>query len=175
MSLDKNENSYYFYLESESTLKISETAIHQLKLFQQKKRIDKEAGGILLGYQYENSADISIEEISTPFPNDQRSRSRFYRSIEHHHYAVKRWQETNHECLYLGLWHTHPEPIPTPSTVDYNDWQTALNSGQFERNDLFFIIVGLEEIRCWQGAAGSTWNRLKRKQKRFKMLERKYE
>jgi integrative and conjugative element protein (TIGR02256 family) len=60
------------------------------------------------------------------------------------------WHISSGTCTYLGEWHTHPEPIPTPSVVDRSDWRRRLMTDQTTK-PLFFVIVGMEQTRVWQG------------------------
>ena len=50
---------------------------------------------------------------------------------------------------YLGLWHTHPEPCPTPSNTDKRGWEKTVSADMFEGDRLFFPIVGTTLIRVW--------------------------
>lgn len=47
----------------------------------------------------------------------------------------------------MGVWHTHPQTIPSPSTIDWDDWKETLK----EDKTVFFIIAGIECIRVWVG------------------------
>jgi integrative and conjugative element protein (TIGR02256 family) len=147
-----------FKIEPEGTLYLTKKVLRKLVSFRQEKSTKKEAGGILLGKQFENNPDIIINDITTPLKGDKRSRHQFYRSISHHKKAVEYWKKSNGTCLYLGLWHSHPEMVPNPSSVDFNDWENALKHGKYEGDSLLFIIVGISEIRCWQGKTNSKNN-----------------
>jgi len=149
---------------------ISENIVTQLQNFRQNNSDDAEAGGILLGRQFVNKADIVVDEITAPLITDKRSRYRFYRSKGHNDFAVERWKESNGTCLYLGLWHTHPEGVPSPSSLDLDDWKKAMHKGKFEGNNLFFIIVGTEQICCWKGVRPSKFERVIGVENKFKQL-----
>lgn len=110
-----------------------------------------EAGGVLLGRHLLESPDIVIDEATSPQAADRRSRTSFFRSEMHHTAAIRRWEESRGKVAYLGLWHSHPEPVPTPSGTDLNDWRKALRQDLYEGDFLFFIIVGTQEIGCWAG------------------------
>jgi len=164
-----------FKIDPAGQLIVPKHIVDSLNKYQQVNYNDTEAGGILLGRQFENKLSITIDEITTPFKSDKRSRNSFYRSKSHHNYAVKRWEESDGYCLYLGLWHTHPEAIPIPSSIDYVDWTKAINQGDFDGKNLFFIIIGTEQVRCWQGARRSFFKRGIRLKNNFKQLEVLYE
>lgn len=132
-------------------LKISKPALLQMLLFRQLNPADCEAGGVLLGRLLLDSHDIVVDEVTVPMRGDKRSRFAFYRHKCGHQAIInQRWQESKGTCIYLGEWHTHPEPAPTPSRIDRTDWQRKLRADRFEKS-LFFVIVGTHEIRMWFG------------------------
>lgn len=132
-------------------LKISNEALQQMLSFRQLNPADYEAGGILLGRLLVDSQDVVIDEVTIPMPKDKRSRFAFYRHKQGHQAIInQRWQESKGTCIYLGEWHTHPEPVPTPSTIDRTDWRRKLRADRFEKH-LYFIIVGTYEIKIWFG------------------------
>lgn len=110
-----------------------------------------ESGGVLLGRHLLESPNIVIDEATVPQASDKRRRRWFFRSSKHNSIAAARWKESSGKVAYLGLWHSHPEPIPTPSSTDLNDWHKALAKDQFEGDYLFFIILGQQELGCWVG------------------------
>ena len=131
----------------------------QMETFRQQKQHDPEAGGILLGRQFVHRSDIIVDEVTTPLKNDKRSRYRFHRSADHQRVAVNKWKKSDGYCMYLGLWHTHPQAHPTPSSIDYADWMNALNKGKYEGDHLFFIILGTKSIGCWMGSKESKYKK----------------
>jgi integrative and conjugative element protein (TIGR02256 family) len=128
---------------------IVEHAVSRMQAFAQRRWWDKEAGGVLMGRHLLDSDDIVVDEVSTPQNTDRRGRCNFFRSYKHEKVAHQRWVNENGTSAYLGLWHTHPEPDPTPSGVDLRDWEKAVANDVFDGNRLFFPIVGTECIRVW--------------------------
>ncbi|MBL4672367.1 MAG: Mov34/MPN/PAD-1 family protein [Arenicella sp.] len=104
-----------------------------------------------MGRIFLKSGDYIVDEITTPKNSDRQSRYTFFRSKSHHDIALKSWQDSDGQCLYLGLWHSHPESNPIPSKVDYSDWKNALKKGQYEGHSLLFLIMGMTNLGCWQG------------------------
>lgn len=51
----------------------------------------------------------------------------------------------------MGVWHTHPQMIPEPSSIDWNDWYDTLEVDWTACKYIFFIIVGMKEMRVWVG------------------------
>ena len=44
-------------------------------------------------------------------------------------------------------WHTHPEPVPTPSGMDRDDWAACLRENP--RRPLAFVLVGTDQVRVF--------------------------
>lgn len=111
-----------------------------------------EAGGVLLGRYIIDSNDIVVDDITTPMPNDVRKRC-FYLKQKKYHQAVvtEKWIKSNGTCNYLGEWHTHPEAVPNPSSIDTGEWKRLLKSTKFDGEFLYFIIAGTQIIRVWEG------------------------
>ncbi len=138
-----------FRVTPSQRLILVEGAINQMRQFEQRSWWESEAGGILLGRHLLDTDDIVVDEVTTPQNSDRRSRYSFFRSKRHGAIAQERWKDEASTLAYLGLWHTHPEPDPTPSGVDRNDWAQAMSSDTFHGNQLFFPIVGIKRIRVW--------------------------
>jgi integrative and conjugative element protein (TIGR02256 family) len=126
-----------------------ETAVKQMSAFRQRSWWQAEAGGVLLGRHLLDSEDLVVDEVSTPQKSDRRGRFSFFRSKRHEIIARDRWVEETSTMAYLGLWHTHPQADPRPSSVDRRDWEQAVSNDTFEGDRLFFPIVGTERIRVW--------------------------
>ena len=130
---------------------VADSALDILSRHIQLNAISAEAGGILLGRHLLESPDLVIDEATVPQSSDKRRRFSFFRSATHSDIAAARWRESGGKTAYLGLWHTHPEDIPTPSATDIQDWNKALVKDRFDGDMLFFIIIGREELGCWVG------------------------
>lgn len=147
---------------------IVEGALQQMQAFAQRRWWDCEAGGILLGRHLLDSHDVVVDEVSTPQNSDRRSRFAFFRSSKHEYLARQRWLQQETTSAYLGLWHTHPELDPTPSSVDRRDWLQAVSGDTFEGDRLFFPIVGTRSIRIWTLSRRGTLRELKLENKNVK-------
>jgi integrative and conjugative element protein (TIGR02256 family) len=110
-----------------------------------------EAGGVLLGRHIRGSDDLIVDSVTTPMKGDRRSRRRFRRGKKGHQAAIdEAWRESNGTCTYLGEWHSHPEGVPTPSLIDRLDWGRKLLVDRYAA-PIFFVIIGIWEIRVWEG------------------------
>lgn len=128
---------------------VVEHAVQKMQGFAQHRCWDREAGGVLLGRHLLDSHDVVVDDVTTPQDSDRRSRYSFFRSAKHEHIARQRWIDQGSTSAYLGLWHTHPEADPTPSSVDRSDWIRAVARDTFEGDRLFFPIMGTQNIRIW--------------------------
>ena len=132
--------------------KFADAAFYQIQTYVQNDHKKPEAGGLLLGRFIMDTADVVVDQVTVPMQGDRRSRRRFYREAKNHQNIIdRRWKESRHRCNYLGGWHTHAEPDPSPSRIDTTDWIDALQRNQFDGETLYFIIVGTHEIRAWEG------------------------
>lgn len=136
----------------DSRLIFTQAALGQLKQHIQHTKRHTEAGGALLGRHLNESSDLVIDEITLPQRKDSRRRYSFFRSGSHNDLTNQRWRETGGTMAYLGLWHTHPESVPTPSQTDLHDWEKASREDTYEGDRLFFVIVGIAEIKVWSKA-----------------------
>lgn len=144
------ENQYK--LPSNQLLKISLRSYQIMNSYIQFDKKSSEGGGILVGRVIDESNNIVIDDVSIPMPTDRRSRNRFLRNpTGHQEFFNKKWEESNNSCFYLGEWHTHPEPLPVPSSTDLKTWKKLLEKPPQDINILFFIILGTSQLRIWQG------------------------
>jgi integrative and conjugative element protein (TIGR02256 family) len=141
---------------------IQYSVYQELLAHRQKSSDAPEAGGVLLGRHLIESDNIVIDMITTPQTNDRRSRYGFYRSADHNLLAGTYWQQMNGCMAYLGLWHTHPEYNPSPSFRDMNDWSKAVKTDIYHKDFLFFIIVGLDDLKVWWQRQGTVLRALER-------------
>lgn len=150
----------YFELP-EGSLIVMENAIQQMHAYKQARPRDKEAGGLLIGRFPTQGEHRVIEDVTTPLIFDKRRRAYFFRSMLHNLKLRRAWIKSKRTLTLLGTWHTHPEPNPTPSGVDLDDWRTLLGEGNFEGDSLAFIIVGTGKTNAWLGNKKGNFQKLK--------------
>ncbi|UOH74194.1 Mov34/MPN/PAD-1 family protein [Acinetobacter schindleri] len=127
-------------------LSISKSAYDLWLKYRQINQYDIEACGVLIGTKDSVSNHYWIESVTVPMPKDIRRRYSFIMKDPKHQQTVDRaYIDSNGTSVYLGTWHSHPQAVPVPSHIDYQDWQSCLKRNP-DRN-LFFIIIGLEQIR----------------------------
>lgn len=130
-------------------LVLAEEVLQQLYCYRQTTVDTPEAGGALMGRLLRADGTGLVEALTRPGRGDRRSRFGFFRSERHHWEVQGYWWSTAQTGAYLGLWHTHPETVPTPSSVDLSDWERALRKDIYPGRGLLFVIVGTEAIGCW--------------------------
>lgn len=121
----------------------------EIKIWTQRYEKSPEAGGFIVGYQHKGTGNVSLENISCPYPQDVRSRFFFAMKDQRHNIFLLRAKRKN--SYYMGVWHTHPQIIPEPSQIDWDDWNETLNMDKTACDYVFFAIAGIEVIRIWVG------------------------
>ncbi|HIF9097710.1 TPA: Mov34/MPN/PAD-1 family protein [Photobacterium damselae] len=129
---------------------IDSEVINTLTSYRQLGKNDCEAGGALIGCLRGDNI-IETNDLTLPQPTDKRTKSSFFRSNAHNKILNDKWKASKGNAYLVGLWHTHPEPIPKYSNEDKKDWHKVLKQGQYEGQHLIFIIVGQQNIRIWVG------------------------
>lgn len=108
-----------------------------------------ESGGYILGYQHRQTGNITLELVTSPHNGDIRNRIRCIIKDVFHGKILRIAQLRN--SYYMGVWHTHPQLSPTPSTIDLQDWEQSLRSEKTGSNYIFFLIAGIEYFKVWVG------------------------
>jgi integrative and conjugative element protein (TIGR02256 family) len=140
-----------FLLSNGGRIKIAREAHDTILGFTQSAPKSKEAGGVLMGRFIKEAKDIVIDKVTVPMKGDKRYRYEFKRLSALHQAELDReWMASKGTCNYLGEWHTHPEPDPTPSGVDIEDWKRKLKKDIFSGRYLYFLIAGTATISIWQ-------------------------
>lgn len=108
-----------------------------LERFTQKKPKSPEAGGVILGKVV--GKQINIIRLSVPTPLDRSSRFNFERHKTSAQIILDyEFHNSNGQMVYLGEWHTHPEPFPNPSPTDIR-----MIEGQYKNNKIWtdFLVL----------------------------------
>lgn len=152
-----------FDIDGHAILWFSDDVVAKMEAYRQQSSEDREACGVLLGRLFEENEDIAIDDVTIPQKEDVRRRTTVFRSSKHSELAIGRWKTSGRTESFLGLWHTHPEDYPSPSSVDVADWERVIRKGIYPGRQLIFVIVGIVELAVWLGEASTRgWN-LKRK------------
>lgn len=130
-------------------VKLSSEVYKALKTFQSTNSFSVEYGGIIVGYYDAAENTYVITDITWPQTEDIQAKFRFVRKDPAHQSIMDDlWNKSGCVKSYLGEWHSHKEKHSTPSWVDKSGWRKKVKE-QINYDLSFFIIVGMEEIRCW--------------------------
>ena len=144
------------FRSGEVFVKLDADVVERLQRHAQLERRASEAGGVLIGRRVEGCDDVVVDQITTPLPRDVRARMRFARQDPGHQERITRvWEASGGTLGYLGEWHTHPEPLPAPSRVDWQDWKRRLREDTTDGPDVFFMIVGTHQLALWRADRAS--------------------
>jgi len=124
------------------SVKISKEVLERMFFYIQDDIVKTEAGGILLGYYFDEN-NFSVIDISIPTKEDKASRYGFVRSRKTAQKKIsERFKESEGKIIYLGEWHTHPEDYPTPSWIDRKSILERFKRDVLNSNIIFTIIIG---------------------------------
>lgn len=105
----------------------------------------KERGGILLGLR--RGPHLHVNEATLPMRWDRGTMFSFRRSSAGHRtVALKRWKQSSQTVDWLGEWHSHPERLPSPSSIDLRSWRDIT---RHRGAPMVFLIIGYEGV--WLG------------------------
>ena len=140
-----HDECFHFFF-NDLNLSISKSVYDLWLKFRQMNDNDTEACGVLIGTKDFASNHYCIESVTVPMSKDIRTKYSFTMKDPRHQQIVdKAYLDSNGTSIYLGTWHSHPQAIPIPSHIDYQDWQRCLKRNP--DRSLFFIIIGLEQIK----------------------------
>lgn len=107
--------------------------------FQQKNAFSAEAGGQLFG-TFVGGQSVRVSVATGPSRGSLRSRF----SFRPNRAAEKREIESFHKrgLHYLGDWHSHPEPCPSPSGCDETKMMQIYGASHHDLNCVLMVIVG---------------------------------
>ena len=122
---------------------IKQEVVEELKGYTQRE--GNELCGVLMGTQFgENSYRIS--RISPPcIKRHSRCGCELDATLANH-FIEEDYEKSGHTRFYIGEWHTHPENIPIPSSIDYNSIEDNYQTASLVVPFLLMIIVGMESF-----------------------------
>lgn len=86
---------------------------------------------------------VRITHVTGPREADRRSRCSFFPDRRLENREIK--QRFGTGLHFVGDWHTHPEPHPTPSGVDLTSMSDCFRRSQHTLTHFIMIIVGQRE------------------------------
>lgn len=130
------------------SIEFPEEVVSSLKLYIQDSHQIPESGGILMGKRLLNG-NIIVTNITVPQQGDITRRHYFKKNKRiHQKISDKLWVDSKRKIIYIGEWHTHPELIPHPSSVDLRGWRLSVQNQKDEKTYVF-LIVGIKDFGLW--------------------------
>lgn len=126
-------------------IEIAESVLSIIQSYKQTKKGDNESGGILLGQV--NDKVIYINKVSTPNKFDRGERYSFESNKDAAQVIIDfEFYNSDKKTIYLGEWHTHPESVPTPSSIDINMIKKQFKKNKLNEPFLILLIQGLTDL-----------------------------
>ncbi|WP_158568917.1 MULTISPECIES: Mov34/MPN/PAD-1 family protein [unclassified Duganella] len=125
--------------EQGRVLVFSEAVLTQMYAHAQVRWFQQEAGGQLFCSAPE-CPDILVDAVTGPHRKDQRTRHGWVPDVQQA--TIDRHQQFNAGRHAVGLWHTHPEPMPSPSTQDLQTASEYLQAFGDSMDGFLLVILG---------------------------------
>jgi len=149
VAIKLNDGCVKMQLPNGKVVDILTAVLDEISAWLQDNNDKPESGGYIIGYQHKDTGNIVLESVSVPQKLDKKTRIRFDIKDPLHNLFLKRAQRN--KSYYMGVWHTHPQDIPVPSSIDWEDWKQTLAVDKTGSEYIFFIIAGTVGTRVWIG------------------------
>ena len=152
-------NRIFFYPDYRRYVLFTANVLDYMYAHAQRRFWQKEAGGEIYVIN-PDAHGLLITAATGPNPGDLRRRHSFNPDIK----AATRDREQQFTLgrHAIGLWHTHPEPKPTPSSRDHRTTAKYLDAFGNDRNRYLMVILGDRgdplNITVWS-AGQNSWSR----------------
>lgn len=132
-------NRIFFYPDNSRYVLFTEAALSHMYAHAQRRLWQKEAGGEIFSSE-PDSGGLVINKAAGPNPTDFRSRCAWKPDIvASDRIRLCEFKQNNHA---IGLWHTHPEQLPSPSKRDRQTTRAYLQSFEGDRIRYLMVIIG---------------------------------
>lgn len=149
MEINNKKKCVKIQLPNGKVVDVLDSVIEEICKWIQDDDRKSESGGYIVGYQHEKTGNISLERASPPFEADEKSRVYFAIKDRRHHRFLQK--ASRKKSYYMGVWHTHPQADPYPSSIDWHDWRETLRLDKTGCQFIFFIIAGTKKWKLWIG------------------------
>jgi integrative and conjugative element protein (TIGR02256 family) len=105
--------------------------------------VDVETGGLLFGKRDDAARIIWVDEASGPPPDSVAEVDSFICGVEGTREMNEQFKESSRQAVqYVGMWHTHPFALPTPSPTDLSGLEQVFSAGMMAPSKHLMLIVG---------------------------------
>ena len=127
-----------YRLNNDSRLVLTDPAILHFKKSRQLRVWSRESGGQL--FATFDGPVVTVREVTGPRRSDRRGRWYFRpdRAAEIAEITVM-YKRGLH---FIGDWHTHPQDVPQPSTLDVDSLADCVRRSEHQLLGFFLIVVG---------------------------------
>lgn len=136
----------------------SETVLLHMYSYAQRRWHQTEAGGEIFS-PAPYSSGILVDAVTGPYPKDRRTRHSYNPNVASATHARNAEYERGRHAI--GLWHTHPEPRPSPSECDRATTKDYLDAFGDDRERYLTVIVGnlgdTPGLTVWSADKRSGW------------------
>lgn len=115
-----------------------------------KRFYPKEFGGFLVGYYSDDFKDLYITDTILPKKYESTKYS-FEREIIGLENIFKSFYSETPKKYYVGEWHTHPENLPIPSSIDIKAIKDITNHDRVSIKNPVLLIIGFNQQKVKLG------------------------
>ena len=136
----------------------TENVLLHMYSYAQRAWYQREAGGEIYS-PAPYSSGLLVDTVTGPHRKDRRNRHSYKPNIE----AATRARNAEYERgrHAIGLWHTHPEPLPSPSGPDRKTTEDYLHAFDGDRDRYLTVILGnrgeVPSITVWSAEKYGAW------------------
>src|SRR5579872_5651258 len=123
---------------SGQALVFTELVLKHLHTYRQTKLGDLEAGGQLFAKISLNQ--VYVCEVTGPRSGDKRGRYSYRPDRKAEQMEIR--ERHSRDVHFIGDWHTHPEPVPSPSHTDSASMVDCFRKSKHSLNAFLLVIVG---------------------------------
>lgn len=137
------------YLSPYGIIQFDQNVLDIFESYKQKNIWEKESGGQLFCRIF--SRKIVVMEATKPDFSSRRSRFAFRPNRDREQYHINTFFKKG--LHYIGDWHTHPEDLPLPSSVDLIEIRSIFMQSNHDLSAILLVVVGKKPFPngLWSG------------------------
>ena len=120
----------------------AQAAIDHFVKHRQDKPKKTEAGGLL--FAKADFPDIHVQKVTGPRTRDIRKRTLFRPHGPSEQKEIDKFHKRG--LHFVGVWHTHPEAVPSPSRLDISSIRGTFSRSVHSLDGFILLIVGTDPI-----------------------------